>query len=88
MKVASSNRNIAEDTDNENSDSSVAEQARQKDAKLIEALEYQVIMDTYQYGSTTSISNQENGIVDPLGESRSTPKHTPQQHQASALPQK
>ena len=40
MKVASSNRNIAEDTDNENSDSSVAEWARQEDAELIEELEY------------------------------------------------
>ena len=57
MKVASSNRNIAEDTDNENSDSSVAEQARQKDAELIEELEYQAIIDAYQYSFTTSVSN-------------------------------
>ena len=57
MKVASGNRDITEDTDDENSDGSVAEQARQKDAELIEELEYQAIIDAYQYSFTTSVSN-------------------------------
>ena len=66
----------------------MAEWARQEDAELIEESEHQAIMDAYQYGSTMSVPNQEDDIVDPPGKSRSIPKHTPQQHRASASPWK
>ena len=61
---------LADDSEDRESDGGVDEWAGQKDAELIEELEQQAIMDAYRYGSTLTMSHDVNNdthlYIDPF----------------------